>query len=498
MRYNETTMKSLTLAALLAVCGPAFAAEEKPVPKPAISAEDTALARKNGVHEAILKLAKERKIPESELPAFYSAQAKAASQWFDQYMKTAESAAQNTGSAIQEWTAKTSSSPADADAWFFRAVTEERMGDLRAAEESYGKSLAADPKGRWGMAYYLRALVRKDLEDPSGAASDLDAAIDIAPGNPYFHYARASLGVEQGNYTDAARDMHSFFSVCEDSAAAQTVAQSMECEELAAMGFNITGCAQATGEGARKAAAPEIGFAPWEYSSQSEKNEIALYLYDAVGLAVNIAGSGGGAARAGTLAKTGDTALLSLSDSKTSLKAALKLYGLSLFVEPTAKAYLKHGAALLELARLYQHDDSLKLAEEDFDRALKLDPKGAGGWAFMLRARAHAAAGRYDAAEADADRATAADGENGCFFREKAAVLAAKKEYKKAAEAMAQFMKLAAKSKQTGEADELCNTLAANGAPAEGCFAPRPPAAQEENPLPPCSLPLEPIGEQNY
>jgi len=463
-----------------------------------IISSDEALARKNGVHEAILNLAAKKSVPPAELPAFYSAQARTAADWFDLYFKTAEDSSRDPRAALKKWAEKTSAAPRDADAWFLRAVTEERSGDIRAAVESYSRSLELDPAGRWGMAYSLRGLLKKDLQEPAAAAADLDAAIAASPSNPFFYHARASLGVEQGNYPAASRDLSRFFELNVDTAAAQSASRAIECEELAAMGFSVPGCSQAKDQSAGAPRRPASGpgltghetFAPWEYENQSEKNELALYIYDALDSARNLVRANSPVSeRAGAFLRAGDTALISLSDAKHSLKAALKLYELSLFISPSAKGYLKRGTALLELGRLYQHAQSVSLALADFDRAAALGSDGVKDWAYLMRARAKAAAGDTDGALSAAAPAARAGPGLACFPHVRAEILAARKDFRAAAGDMEKFLKLSGASSSSPAKDRLCGLLARNGFAPGNCSADD--SGGAEIPFPPCYPPLE-------
>ena len=458
-----------------------------------IDGASLALARKNSVHEAILRMAAQEKIKQSDLPAFYARQAKASSDWFTLYFKTSREAAADPAAAIAVWDGKTKTSAADADAWFFLAVAQERSGNIRAAAGSYGHALSADRYGRWGMAYYLRGLLLKELNDPEAAAADLEAAITVAPGNPYFYHARASLGVERANYPAAAGDMRKFFELATDTAAIQSVAGSIECEELAGMGFSIKGCATADNKKITVDRNPgEEKFAPWEYESQGEKNELVLKFYDAFSDARNIAAENAPAAeRARAVLRTGDTALVSLADSKMALKAALKLYDLSIYISPSAKAYVKRAAVYASLARLYRHTQALQFSADDIARAVALDPAGSKGWAYLLAARLRYGANDMPAAISALEKAVSADPQNACFLRGQAELFSSAKQYKEAAAAFERLRQLSAEPAE--EDSGVCEMLAQNGFAQGNCHSKKTaePASGPQSPLPSCSPPLE-------
>jgi tetratricopeptide (TPR) repeat protein len=484
----------LCQAALVLFMSAGFCAQDTAAPSANFTGADRvslALAAKNNVHEAILRKAVLMGIRHEDMPGFYAREARDSADWFDAYDRAAKEASADPSAAIAAWKQRTRDMPSNPDAWIFLAVAQEREGDIRAAADSYSRALALDKYGRWGMAYYLRGLLRKDLDDLAGARKDLDAAINLASGNPYFYHARASLELESADYKTAAKDLRRFFAVAADTAAVRSVSSGPECEELSRMRFVIKGCrhADAIAE-PQTEAAPKEAQAPWDYETNDEKNEQALHFYEAVSDARNIAGEDAPAPeRAAAVLRSGDTALVAFPEAKEAFKAALRLYNLSVYIDPSSKAYVKRAALYAGLSGIYPRTQARELEAADVERALAIDPLGARGWAYFLRARMGYSDKSEASSQEDVDKAIAADPRNACFLREKTTLLANAGRYSEAAETFAKLRKIG----QTPAPQDagLCATLARNGFDTGDCRSLSVPEETVKSPLPPCSPPLE-------
>lgn len=95
--------------------------------------------------------------------------------------------------------------PANAIGWSLRGDLEQSLGNDAQAEQAYGKAIENSFDG--SMVQMKRALVRIEMEDYTGAASDLAAAEKSIPDHPALNYSEGVLAFRQG---DAAKALPAF------------------------------------------------------------------------------------------------------------------------------------------------------------------------------------------------------------------------------------------------------------------------------------------------
>jgi tetratricopeptide (TPR) repeat protein len=110
--------------------------------------------------------------------------------------------------AVKHFRKATSLNPADARAWDYLGLNLEPLEQLDAAEQAYGKALAANQRGRYYDAFvdynYGRFLAKRN--QLSAAKQHLDRAVVLAPQIRAVWYERSKLNLRMKNYEQARTD----------------------------------------------------------------------------------------------------------------------------------------------------------------------------------------------------------------------------------------------------------------------------------------------------
>lgn len=405
-----------------------------------VEPESAELARRYGTSALIIRKAGDKKIPARDFRKFFSAEAASSASDFEDYFKAIDAAARSPQAALKEYSVALAAHPASPRHLVFRGMAQEQLGNLKAAADDYTAAIKLD---RYGFS----GLVRKDLNDASGAQADLEKAQELLPSYAPVYYASASVYLEKGSFFQSARDLDKFFELNTDTAAAAEVSGSMECEELLALGFGIRQCREGMGAGAPRPAGFYDDLRIWERGqSLREKTEVDVYVVDAQSAVISSAARNGiaspegkasmlcAAARAAETHFTGEKSPLGLG-------AALKLYDLAAFMDPSPAVFMGRGGVLLRLARVYEEEEAYGEAEADFSRVLSASDSFRG-WAFKLRAEARIGLGKYPPALEDCSEAIASDPLNPWFYQTRAFLLSSEGRLDDASADMVRFFSL--------------------------------------------------------
>jgi len=441
-----------------------------------VEPESAELARRYGTSALIIRKAGDKKIPARDFRKFFSAEAASSASDFEDYFNAIDAAARSPQAALKEYSVALAAHPASPRHLVFRGMAQEQLGNLKAAADDYTAAIKLDRYGFSGLAFYLRGLVRKDLNDASGAQADLEKAQELLPSYAPVYYASASVYLEKGSFFQSARDLDKFFELNTDTAAAAEVSGSMECEELLALGFGIRQCREGMGAGAPRPAGSYDDLRIWERGqSLREKTEIDVYVVDAQSAVISSAARNGiaspegkasmlcAAARAAETHFTGEKSPLGLG-------AALKLYDLAVFIDPSPAVFMGRGGVLLRLARVYEEEEAYGEAEADFSRVLSASDSFRG-WAFKLRAEARIGLGKYPPALEDCSEAIAVDPLNPWFYQTRAFLLSSEGRLDDASADMVRFFSLE-KDKFALEQEArgpVCKILSGLDNPPAGC-----------------------------
>lgn len=437
-----------------------------------------ALARQYGSAALIIKKAAARNLGAKDFPKFFATEARAVATDFEDYFKAIDAASKSPQAALKEYSVALAAHPGSPRQLVFRGMAQEQLGNQKAASDDYTAAIKLDRYGFSGLAFYLRGLVRKDLGDSPGAQADLEKAQELLPSYAPVYYASASVYLEKGAFFQSARDLDKFFELNTDTAAAAEVSASIECEELLALGFGIRQCRESMGGGAgRTAGSSYDDLRIWERAqSLREKTEINAYVVDAQSAVIS------SAARSGVVSPEDKAALLCAAaqsagshftgeKSPLGYGAALKLYDLAAFINPSAPVYMWRGTALLHLARAYEEEEAYAEAEQDFSRVLEGSSGSFKGWALKLRAEARVGLGKYPLAIEDCGLAIAADASNPWFYQTRAFLFVNEGRLNEAAADMEKFFSLE-KGKFSLEQESrgpACKALSSRETPVSGC-----------------------------
>jgi len=434
------------------------------------------LARRYGTSSLIIRKAGDKKVPPKNFGKFFSEEAAASASDFEDYFKAIDVVAKSPQAALKEYSVALAAHPASPRYLVLRGMAQEQLGNMKAAADDYTAAIKLDRYGFSGLAFYLRGLVRKDLNDSSGAQADLEKAQELLPSYAPVYYASASVYLEKGAFFQSARDLDKFFELNTDTAAAAEVSGSMECEELLALGFGIRQCREGMGAGASRPAGSYDDLRIWERGqSLREKAEIDVYVVDAQSAVISSAARNGASSPADKsamlcAAARGAEGHFAGEKSPLGLGAALKLYDLAAFIEPSAPVYMGRGGVLLRLAKAYEEEEAYGEAEADFSRVLAA-ADSFSGWAFKLRAEARIGLGKYPLALEDCAAAIAADPLNPWFYQTRAFLLASENRRDEAAADMERFFALE-KDKFALEQEArgpVCKALSGRDKPVTGC-----------------------------
>ncbi len=107
--------------------------------------------------------------------------------------------------AAADFTQALQLNPDDADAYFYRGMARETLGDDPGALEDYSQSLQLRPNN--ALAYDKRAVIRARLGDRQGAFQDFDQAQQLAPDLALVYQHRGNLRAAVGDQGGAVADL---------------------------------------------------------------------------------------------------------------------------------------------------------------------------------------------------------------------------------------------------------------------------------------------------
>ena len=275
--------------------------------------------------------------------------------------------------ALEEIHGRLREQPEWAEGWFTRGNILGAHGFAHMALESYTRALKLRPESI--EALLARGLVRADLGDEAEAERDFAAAIALAPKTPDGYLLRAWLERRQGRYSESERDL------------AEARARGPE-----------------RWQDYHNAGATAARAGKWKSAERSLELAVLLEPRHADGwLALSRAhASLGQPDRAledlnrADLERPGDAAIwyarAELLRSMYRWEESVRAYDVAISLGAVPIMYAGRGQARAEIK-------DGKGAEDDLDRAVKLEPDLREAW--IARARVRAAAGRFEAARED-------------------------------------------------------------------------------------------------
>ena len=234
-------MKMLYLLAVLLLCPCARCQnyDTAKVPEYTVS-----LARRMGIHDAILKMAAGNRISADEFPAYYYRVAVKNIELRNlQYYSAARDIESMPGKTFEFYRLKTESDPANADYWAFRGMAAEAILPGHAAEHCYTKAIELDKNGgNYGYLYYRRGRLYNYLGMPGKAVEDLTRSLAEVSGNPLCHLERARAFCALDKYSECSSDLAKFFAYEKNTQPAKAESLGFLCEKLAYHGQKTEGC----------------------------------------------------------------------------------------------------------------------------------------------------------------------------------------------------------------------------------------------------------------